>query len=67
MGLVPVQFRLADLSIGKTDSPHPFQLSPSTTAKLRLQFFPLPNRQVDGDDLYLCHLAEQLKVIPHSC
>ena len=67
MGLVPVQFRLADLSVGKTDSPHPLQFSPATAAKLRLQLLPLSNRQVDSDDLYACHLAEQLEVIRHRC
>ena len=66
MGLVPVQLRLTNLSVGKTDSPRPLQFSPPTAAKLCLQFLPLPNRQVDSDDLDLRQLAEQLEVIHHG-
>jgi hypothetical protein len=50
----------------ETHSSLSLQFSPATAAKLRFQFLPLPDQQIDSDDFYARHLAEQLKVIHHN-
>src|SRR5439155_8384117 len=57
-----MQLYFSDLSIRKPQSPLTLQLPPATATKLRFQSLPLPNRQVDSDDFYARHLAEQLEV-----
>ena len=66
MGLIPVYFSVADLTVGEPDQRHAFELPPTTSAEPGLEALPLADGEINGYRFYVGDVAEKLEIDLHD-
>jgi hypothetical protein len=65
MGLIPVYFGAANVTVGEPNQGYAFELPPSTSAEPGLEVLPLTDGEINCYGLVVSDVAEELEIRPH--